>query len=191
MNEKDLKRLIEKFYDGISTDEDEKVLRAFFSGNDVPAGYEAEKETFGHYNDSVEIPEPSADFEARIRSAIDDPSAGRGYGKIRKLILPLISAAAGFLLIVGSYFLITHKSGTEDTYSDPRIAYAETMKILFDVSAQLNRGTRSLQPVGKINEIKVRGFKSINKSAVLIEKNLRSLGYLKNSGEKNDTLNER
>jgi hypothetical protein len=72
---------------------------------------------------------------------------------------------------------------SEDTYSDPEIAYAETMKILLDISDQINRGTQSLKPVGRINEMKVKSFESINKSATVVEKNLKSLGYLRNSAD--------
>ena len=72
---------------------------------------------------------------------------------------------------------------SEDTYTDPEIAYAETMKILLDVSSQINHGTQSLKPVGRINKMKVKSFESINKSAMLVEKNLKSLGYLRNSAE--------
>ena len=46
MNEEELKRLIEKYYSGTSTDDEEKTLRAYFSENIAPAGYEAEKEIF-------------------------------------------------------------------------------------------------------------------------------------------------
>ena len=71
MNEEELKRLIEKYYNGISTDEEEKALRGYFSKNNAPQGYEAEKEIFSFYNEAGEVPEPSADFEARIIKALD------------------------------------------------------------------------------------------------------------------------
>jgi hypothetical protein len=191
MSEEELKRLIGKYYDGISTDEDEKALRAYFSGYSVFPGYETEKEIFSMYMDSSDVPEPSAGFEASIMKAIDDQPDQSRYARIRSLLLPLMSAAAGLLILAGSWFFIIHKSEREDTFTDPRIAYAETMKILMEVSLQLNHGNRSLQPVGKINEMKFKGFKSINKSTILIEKNLRSLGYLRNPEEKTDTAKER
>ena len=191
MSEEELKRLIGKYYDGISTDEDEKALRAYFSGYSVYPGYETEKEIFSMYMDSSDVPEPSGGFEASIMKAIDDQPDQSRYARIRSLLVPLMSAAAGLLILAGSWFFIIHKSEREDTFTDPRIAYAETMKILMEVSSQLNHGNRSLQPVGKINEMKVKGFKSINKSTVLIEKNLRSLGYLRNPEEKTDTAKER
>jgi hypothetical protein len=191
MSEEELKGLVEKYYEGLSTDEDEKALRAYFSGNNVYPGYEAKRGIFSLFMGSTEVPEPSAGFEASIMKSIDALSDQRAYKKIRHLLLPVISAAAGLLILAGSYFLFIHKSDREDTFTDPKIAYAETIKVLMDVSSQLNHCTRSLQPVGKINEMKVKGFKSINKSTVLIEKNLRSLGYLRNTDDKPDTAIER
>ena len=185
MNEWELNRLIEKYYNGISTEEDEKALRAYFIENSAPPGYETEKEIFTFFMESTEVPEPTADFEARIRKVFDVSSAKNRSGRLRKLLIPFISAAAGILILVGSYFFLIHRDDTQDTFTDPEIAYAETMKILMDVSSQLNHGAGSLRPVGKINEMKIKSFESINKSAVLIEKNLKSLEYLRNSTEIN------
>jgi len=191
MNDEELKRLIEKYYNGTSTDDEEKALRAFFSENVAPQCYEAEKEIFSYYMDSSEIPEPSADFVAGIIKAIDSSDVGDKTVRVKRLLVPLLSAAAGLLILIGSYFFFVHKAAPEDTFTDPQLAYAETMKILMNVSTQINRGTRPLKNVGKINEIKVKSMASINKSTVLVEKNLKSLGYLRNSAETNNTPNEK
>jgi hypothetical protein len=189
MNEEELKRLIEKYYNGTSTEEEERSLRVWFSKNNAPPGYEAEKEIFGYYLQAGEVPEPAADFEERISRAIDKTDANGRPNQFRTLVLPLLSAAAGLLILAGSYFFFIHRTETEDTFKDPEIAYAETVKILMDVSAQINRGTRPLKPVGRINEIKVKSLGSINKTATLVEKNLKSLGYLrKTSG--GDTVSQ-
>jgi hypothetical protein len=191
MNEEELKRLIEKYYSGTSTEDEEKALRAFFSENIAPPGYEAEKEIFSYYMDATDIPEPSADFEAGIIKAINS-SYGRDRAvKVRRLLVPLLSTAAGLLILIGSYFFFVYKIVPEDTYTDPQLAYAETMKILMDVSTQINRRTRPLKNVGKINEMKVKSIGSINKSAILVEKNLKSLGYLRNSSETKSNSNEK
>ena len=178
MNEEELKRLLEKYYEGISTDEDENALRTFFSGDMVPEGFETEKQIFGYYIESVDIPEPSPDFESRIIAGVYS-SDGKSRFKIRKFLVPLLSAAAGLLLLAGSYFFFIRRDIPQDTFTDPEIAYAETMKILFDVSSQMNHGARSLHPVSKINEVRVKSFSSMNKSAILVEKNLKSLEYLR------------
>ncbi len=181
MKEEEFKRLIEKYYNGNSTEDEEKALRTCFIENTAPVGYETEREIFIFYNEAGEVPEPSADFNSRIIKAIDDsPGTGRAI-RIRKLLVPLLGAAAGLLILAGSYFFFVHRIEQKDTFSNPEIAYAETMKILMDVSYRMNRGTQSLKSIGRINEIKTKSFGSINKSAILVEKNLKSLEYLKNT----------
>jgi hypothetical protein len=181
MKDEELKRLIERYYNGESNEEEERSLRDFFRRNDVPAGYEAEKSIFGYYAESETIPEPSIGFEARILAGIDASEKQHGTQKNRRYLIPLISAAAGLLLLAGSYFFIINRTEPGDTFSDPAIAYAETVKILRDVSSRMNRGAQALEPVGKINEVTKKGFETISKSTRLVEKNLKSLNLLQKS----------
>jgi hypothetical protein len=183
MNEEELKRLIEKYYNGESTEEEERALRDFFRKGNVPEGYESEKLIFSYYTESAELTEPSIDFEARILAGIDASEIKRGSQKIRKYLVPLLSAAAGLLILIGSYFFFINRTEPGDTFSDPQIAYAETIKILKDVSSQLNHGTQTLEPVGKLNEITQKGFETINKSTRIVEKNLKNLDYLQKAIE--------
>jgi hypothetical protein len=183
MREEELKRLIEKYYSGTSTEEEEGILRAYFIENSVPPGYEAEKEILSFLMEAGDVPEPSAGFEARIIKAVDSSDEKELSSRVRRMLVPLTGIAAGLLILAGSYFFFTNRIKSEDTYTDPEIAYAETMKILMNVSSQINQGKQSLKPVGKINKMKVKSFGSINKSAILVQKNLKSLGYLRNSAE--------
>ncbi len=181
MKEEDLERLIGKYYSGTGTEEEERSLRAFFAENDAPPGYEAEKAIFSFYLEEGEIPEPSAGFEKRIKEAVGTDARQEVPAGYRRLLVPLLSAAAGLLILVGSYFFLARGTGIRDTYSDPRIAYAETIRILTEVSSKMNQGTGPLKTVGKINEVREKGLGSISRSATLVEKNLKSLGYLRNS----------
>ena len=178
MNEEVLKRLVEKYYNGESTEEEERSLRDFFAKNDIPEGYEAEKIIFSYYSDSALVPEPSIGFEARILAGIDASEKNRGIRQMKKYLLPVFSVAAGLLRLVGSYIFFISRPGATDTFTDPKIAYAETIKILRDVSSQLNRGAQALEPVGKINKLTRKSFKTINNSARIVEKNLENLDYL-------------
>jgi hypothetical protein len=178
MKEEELRSLIEKYYNGESTEEEERTLRDFFRKGNVPAGYESEKLIFSYYAESAEFPEPSIDFEARILAGIDSSETGNASHNLKKYLFPLLSAAAGLLILIGSYFILVKRTEIKDTFSDPQIAYAETIKILKDVSSQLNHGAQTLEPVGKINEITKKGFETINKSTRIAGKNLRDLEYL-------------
>jgi hypothetical protein len=183
MNAEELKRLIEKYYSGESTAEEEKTLRDYFTQNDVPDGYEAEKMIFSYYRKTANMVEPSIDFESRILAGIDASENTGVSWKFRKFLLPLLTAAAGILLLAGSYFFFVSRHASGDTFSDPDLAYAETLKILRDVSAQLNYGSQVLEPVGKINEVTKKSFKAINNSTRIVGKSLKNLDYLENAAE--------
>ena len=191
MKEEELKRLIGKYYSGTSTDEDERALRVFFSQNIAPHGFEAEWEMFRYLMSEGEVPEPSADFESRIGMAVASSGKGERSSGFRKLLVPMLSAAAGLLLLTGTYFFFARRDQPQDTYSDPKIAYAETMRILTEVSNRMNQGTEPLKSVGKINEMKEISFESINRSASIVEKNLKSLHYLRKSGELSSSSSEK
>jgi hypothetical protein len=186
MKEEELKKLLERYYNGESTTEEEKSLREYFSLGNIPAGYEAEKVIFSYYTSSSVITEPSDGFEARIMAGIDNSDFKTGTGRFRKNILPYLSIAAGLLILTGSYFFFIHRTEPADTFKDPEIAYAETMKILMAVSSKLNQGTHGLKPVGKLNEATNKSFETINNSTKIIEKNLKNLDYLEKAFEISD-----
>jgi hypothetical protein len=168
MKKEELDRLLDKYYKGESTEKEEKVLIDFFNGVDVPEGYEAEKAVFSYYSSSRDMHEPSADFEAGILSRIDEIEKLNRSARTRNLAMLIMSAAAGLLIMAGSYFFFTNRNEMHDTFTDPEIAYAETMKILLNVSSRLNNGTKALGPVGIINEVKSKN----------IDKNLKNLEYI-------------
>jgi hypothetical protein len=180
MNAEELKQLLEKYYSGESTPEEETFLREYFNGDYIPEGFEAEREIFSYYTESASIPEPADGFENRIMDAIDlSERVISGPIKIRRYLIPIMSAAASILIIAGSYFFFVRNNQLKDTYSDPKMAYAETMKILIDVSSKMNHATVALEPIGKMNKMKTKSFEAINKSTGIIEKNLKTLNYLK------------
>jgi hypothetical protein len=185
MNEEELNRLIEKYYNGESTEEEESALKDYFTRSDVPEGYEAEKAIFSFYTESSDFIEPSVNFEARILAGIDASDNNNGLRKIKRYLLPLMSVAAGLLILAGSYFFFIHRAEPLDTFKDPKIAYAETLKILCDVSVKLNRGNQVLEPVGKINEMTKKSLETINKSTKYVKQNMKNLDIIQKMLEKN------
>ena len=178
MNAKELDCLLEKYYKGESCQEDELKLRNFFSGDSVPEGYEAERAIFSFYQSENEIPEPSYGFESGILEGIKRMENTRNSMNFRRHLIPILGAAAGLLIMAGTYLYFSQSSVMKDTYSDPKIAYLETRKVLLEVSAKMNRAKLTLEPVGKMDEMKRKSFTSINKTTGIIEKNLKNLNVL-------------
>jgi hypothetical protein len=190
MKKVELNILLNKYYSGESSEEEERLLKEFFQGNDVPEEYRAEKEIFRQYSLSGSVPDPSDNFEERIIAGIDEFEKERKSLKLRRIILYSLSTAAGLIIVAGSYFFLNSNREPADTFSDPKIAYAETMKILLKVSTQLNEGNKALEPLGRINKMKDISFESINKSTRIIEKGLKSIKNLdKAAGLANESGN--
>ena len=180
MRNEEINRLIKKYYDGDSTEEDEKYLRALFSGNEPPEGFEAEKEFILFCMSGGPVKEPSPDLDERILSRIDE-SVGKELNLKtgRNLITIISSAAAVIILLIATYFFFGSRNSYRDTFSDPDLAYAETMRILTDVSARLNKGTSALEPVGKLNAVTGMSIDKINESSALINKSMIKLKDLR------------
>ena len=180
MRNEEISSLIKKFYDGYSTEEDEKYLRAIFSGNKPPEGFEAEKEFILFCMSGGPIKGPSPDLEERILSKVDKSGRIALNSKSgRNLITFISSAAAVFILLTGAYFFLESRNSYRDTFSDPDLAYAETMKILMDVSERLNKGTSALEPVGKLSTVTGMSIEKINESSALINKSMSQLKDLR------------
>jgi hypothetical protein len=179
MKEELLKKLLEKYYNGDTSVEEELILKEYFSGDEVFPGYEAEMEVFRLYSASGDIPVPDDKLEARIKASIDRIDIHKVVQGPAIHRYAIFSIAAGLLILIASYFMLKQHSGPRDTFSDPRLAYAETMKILTEVSTKLNKGTAALQPLTKITRIANTGIGSVSKSATLITESLKPIDRIK------------
>jgi hypothetical protein len=179
MKKEELNRLISKYYTGTSTKEDEKELISFFGGNDIPDGYEAEKAIFRYLEDASKIPEPSPDLDARIIAGLD---FSENQGRFRRLLIALAGVAAAIIIMTGSWFFFANSNKPGDTFTDPQLAYEETLKILYDVSSRMNQGAAAMEPFTKINS-SLESLQVLSKSTETIQNSFRSLHHLQNAME--------
>jgi hypothetical protein len=183
MKREELNRLLEKYYDGNTSEAEELWLRDFFSSGNIPDGYEAEKEIFGFYSGFEKIPEPTPGFEKKILDAVDNNIGHILILKRRRFVFSLVSAAAGVLLLAGTYFFFLHRAEPRDTFSDPQLAYAETLKILYNVSSKINHGTRPLGSFGRMYDLSSKSFEAFDRSTTMVEEKLKNLGYIRKAAE--------
>ena len=177
MNTLEIKSLLEKYYEGNCSDQEEQLLREYFREAEVAPGLEAEKEMFGYYDSSLSIPEPSAGFEKRIILAVDGVENKKGRLTVRRYIFSTMSAAAAIMLLIGSWFFFIRRTEPDDTFRDPAIAYNETVKILYSVSAKINTGMNAMEPVKKVRSVAEKSIGRVGRSAGMINDNLKTLGY--------------
>lgn len=168
MKVNEIERLLARYYDGETSETEEKELKRFFTEEDVPAHLLAEKEIFMQLaaQPAPEIPEG---LESRLSRKIDQWDTGeRRTLKIKKhtrtLRLQWIGSIAASLLIllillillsVGLYLYKPYPA-PQDTCATPEEAYVQAQKALIMLSSSLNKGIEKVESVqeatGKIQE---------------------------------------
>jgi len=155
-----IKKLLRKYYNGETSLEQEEVLRTFFASRNVPGHLEAEKKMFTYYYDPFKDEAANPALEGKILDAIRIEGSRYSIQPVKKRLYLFTSVAASFLILLGSYFLITGKNGIgfslkkyEDTYESPELAYLETKKTLLLISEKFNRGTKELQTLSIFDRV--------------------------------------
>ena len=154
MDPKRTELLLQRFYNGESTIEEEKELKDFFTTNDVPRYMWAEQEMFTYYNVGGKDEKPGKELENKILNAIKgaEQKEAKQFAYRRKILYMVSSAAAVVALLIVAYFAFIFNTSMKDTYNNPEIAYVQTKETLLFVSAKLNEGTKDLHAIEKLNE---------------------------------------
>jgi hypothetical protein len=158
MDWKFIEELLDKYYNGETTLEEEKILTDFFRTGNVPAHLKHEKMLFGVYEtSSLEVPDVLTDEQ--IMAGIANRKRTIPALHFRSRIKILSAIAAGVLLVLGlTFFLKTDFFSTKKnygTYDDPQIAYAQTKKALMLISGKLSKGSTSLSKISKFTEMQI------------------------------------
>ena len=143
-----IKILLEKYFDGESSLEEERALREYFTRNEVvPEEFAYARELFLYFNEESDVRFENSEVVKTKRLQ-------------RKYLLRLTGIAASILLIAGVLFYALRPE-TQVTYAvingvkitDKEIAIKETRKALLLISDNLNEGTKDLGYLTKLNEV--------------------------------------
>ncbi len=150
MDEINLKYLINRYFEGLTSIEEEKRLKEYFSG-DVSPEYFALKKQFDLIRLSKNQIYESSRLESSILSAIDAlEHENQPAPKIKRLTISYIAAASIALIIALSIFW-PGRQKNQDTFTDPKLAYIETQNALLLISNKMNKGITPLSNIQKIN----------------------------------------
>lgn len=145
MDYKYIHQLLDRYFDALTSADEESVLRAFFRQKELPADLEQYRPVFA---DDLEDIELSHDFDDRILALIEPKTAP--VITFRQRLMPLMRAAAAVIVIVmvGNVARLTMPQPAEqptmtasqsDTYIDPDVAYDKVRDALHLVSEAMNQ----------------------------------------------------
>ncbi len=150
----EIKLLLEKFYEGETTLEEEFLLTEFFEQSEAPREMFAEAAQFKFYTEEAAITATGTDFESRLIASIEQYEMQRKIKKSRKYYYS--SAAAAVLVALTIYLSLFRSTNDFDNYihneSDPEVAYYETARALQLISENMEQATRDLDKLNMVEQ---------------------------------------
>lgn len=183
MEQEKIKALLDKFYEGNTSEEEEAQLREYLRNHSTQPSLSPEADYMSLYRSNV--PEPSGNFDRRLESVTHPEASLPAFQRILRYTLKTAAAVA---VVTALYFIADYLKPREmkDTYNDPVVAMAEVKNILTVVSNNMNAGTRPLASIRTMN-IAPEVMNPIVKINNTLGKSLQNLRYLNNlnTNEKN------
>ena len=149
----DIKRLLDRYYDGTTTEEEEEALRTYFNGSDIDASLREESVIFTALQSS-ECPVPTG-MEGHLSRQISqwnniEVATQRTSRHIN--LRWVVGIAASLLLLFATGAIVYQNENNspqteQDTYTNAKDAYAETSKALMKFSKSLNKGIEAAENV--------------------------------------------
>jgi hypothetical protein len=169
MERNQIHRLLEKYFEGNTTLEEERILTGFLMELDsrdtelLPV-----KKQFELFRTGQELSFNTDQLDEKIMRSIAEYE-NQQIPPVRKIRITrfLLAASIAIAVVLTGIFLL--RSGNKvinDTYTDPRLAYEETQKTLIYISSKINEGMKPLNNISKINSgtEQLRNLEKIDKS---------------------------
>ncbi len=159
MNLKEIEALLQKFYDGETSLDEEASLRDYFSNENVPEQLIAHQAQFSFYQKAKDEKVPLRNFERDLSKHIREEKNVKQIGNRRRTFYFVTGIAASILIFIGVYFQFVVNDNRsaysiENTYEDPEVAYAEAKKALLLVSEKFNTGVQDFNKFSTFSQYK-------------------------------------
>lgn len=151
MDSQKIKFLLDKYYQGKTSLEEERVLKEYFSQQNSSYNDTADKEILSHFNsDKTFLP---ANFMDEMDEIVECEWKYSSKRRFLKIVKWSSSIAAVLIIAVGVF--VFNKVGSPaytDTYQTEEEAYMETKKVLLFISNTMNNKTASLKYLSNVND---------------------------------------
>lgn len=156
MDKNNIENLVEKYFDGNTSLEEERQLKKIFQQDQsLPEELQVYQSFFVGLDEAHDIMAPS-NLEQNVLEKINKPS-----GKVRRLFPMLLKMASVFVIGVSIYFLTQQYQSEgnrevammEDTYDTPEEAFAAYKAAIALTSRKIKKGERKVK--NEISYVKV------------------------------------
>ena len=146
--------LLKKYWSCETSLEEEKQLRDYFGGGNIPEQWKDTAALFRYFEESKKKSLNDLAFEGQVLHKINVPK----QGKVANLVLNTMKIAAGLtVVILAGWFIRTEIRETApqavvDTYDDPEVAFEETKKALLMISKSFGTAEEQTRKINMFNE---------------------------------------
>jgi len=151
MNIREVEILTEKYFEGLTTIEEERLLKGFFAAGEFPEEMRPVAAMFGYFEVEKEV-KLNRDFTDSFIREIE-----------RKQVIPFyqnrrfwyyFSGVAASIILMVSLFIENQSSPLKSNYTseEAQLAYLQTKRTLAYVAEKFNQGVEPLDEIGKIEE---------------------------------------
>ena len=151
METKEIAKLLQKFFNGESTGEEEKTLESYFRSGEVAEEFKDYAAFFNGISYLANVTDYSY-IEDEIMDFILE-NENREKTRYRWLWQTVTGIAASVIIILGGFlFYQQQQKPFNDTFEDPKEAYAYAQQTLQFMSVKYNKGIAGLSGFEKLNK---------------------------------------
>ena len=147
MDSKQVELIIDKYWAGNTSLEEEKQLQVFFKSNDVPPHMEMYKDLFVSPELAIH-PKLDKQFDAELISRISEDQISSKWTMFKVAAIALILLIAS----ISVFQIDTKPVFAEDTFESPEEALEETKKAFILIAEAMNKGEQPVNMLSKLDQ---------------------------------------
>lgn len=151
METKEIAGLLQKYFNGETTGDEERTLETYFTAGNVADEFKEYTEFFSGISELANTT-TNSDIEEEVMNYILE-NENREKRKYRWLWQIVTGIAASVIIILGGFlFYQQQQKSFKDTFDDPKEAYAYAQQTLQFVSVKYNKGIAGLSEFEKLQK---------------------------------------
>jgi hypothetical protein len=154
MDFNNMEELLKKYWNCETTLEEEKRLREYFGGSDIPDQLKDAALLFRYFEETKKKSLSDVAFEGQVMRKV----LPQKQSKIVRLVYNSMRIAAGLAVVIAATWFIrteireTTPQAVVDTYDDPKLAFEETKKALLMISKSFGTAEQQAKKINLFNE---------------------------------------